>query len=271
MKIAYSTVACPDWSLEDAFNRGAEYGYVGLEVAYLEGQWVTPRLLKENQRRIRELSESSGCRAFAIAPHLVLGVGGAPGRAKALSEAQTLVELAGDVGACFVRLFGGASDSCATEEGLIRVLSEDLALLDEVAAGTGVSIALETYGPFSDPEQLAKVLQATDSPRVVALWDLLHPTRIGQPVPIVWQHLVGRLGYLHVKDARRDEDGNWRHARLGKGDVPVREALRALAMRGFDGFAVVEWEKANHGHLAEPEDVLPGEIATIREYTADLA
>lgn len=271
MKIAYSTVACPDWSLEEAFSRGAEYGYEGLEIAFIDSQWVTARLLMENQRRIRELSESSGCRAFAIAPHLELGVGGTTGRTKALSEAQTLVELAREVGAGFVRLFGGAPDSCMTLEGLIEVLSEDLALLDQVAAGTGVRIALETYGQFSDSQQLARVLQTIDSPRVVALWDLLHPTRIGQPVPVVWQHLVGRLGYLHVKDARRDEDGNWRHARLGEGDVPVREALRALAMRGFDGFVVVEWEKANHRQLAEPEDVLPGEMAKIREYTADLA
>jgi hypothetical protein len=42
-------------------------------------------------------------------------------------------------------------------------------------------------------------------------------------------------------------------------------------MRGFDGFVAVEWEKANHPHLAEPEDVLPGELAKIVEYTIDLA
>ena len=271
MKIAYSTIACPDWSLEEAFNNGAEYGYAGLEVAFIDGQWVTPRLLKENQRRIRELSESSGCRAFAIAPHLELGSGGITGRTKTLSEAQIFIELAGEVGADFVRLFGGASDSCATEEGIDERLSEDLARLDEVGARIGVKIALETHGQLSDSQRLAKLLQRIDSPRVLALWDLLHPTRIGQPVPVVWQHLVGRLGYLHVKDARRAEGGEWRHVRLGEGDVPVREALRALAMRGFDGFAVVEWEKANHQHLAEPEDVLPGELAKIREYTIDLA
>ena len=271
MKIAYSTVACPDWSLEEAFHHGAEYGYAGLEIAFIDGQWVTPRVLKENQRRIRELSESSGCRAFAIAPHLELGVDGITGRTKALSEAQIFVELAGEVGADFVRLFGGALDSCATEKGIVEVLSEDLARLDDVAARSGVKLALETHGQFSDSQHLARLLQRIDSPRVLALWDLLHPTRIGQPVPVVWQHLVGRLAYLHVKDARREEGGEWRHVRVGEGDVHVREALRALAMRGFDGFAALEWEKANHHHLAEPEDVLPGEMAKIKEYTIDLA
>ena len=271
MKIAYSTVACPDWSLEEAFNNGAEYGFAGLEIAFINGQWVTPRLLKENQRRIRDLSESSGCRAFAIAPHLVLGECGITGRTKALSEAQSFVELAGEAGADFVRVFGGAPHSSPTEAGIFEVISEDLARLQDVGARIGVKIALETYGQFSDSHRLARLLEMIDSPGVVALWDLLHPTRMGLPVPVVWQHLVGRLGYLHVKDALRDEDGEWKHVRLGEGDVPVREALRALAMRGFDGYAVVEWEKANHQHLAEPEDVLPGQLAKIREYTIDLA
>ena len=271
MKIGYSTIACPNWSLEEAFNNGAAYGYAGLELAFIDGQWVTPRLLKENQRRIRDLSESSGCRAFAIAPHIELGIEGITGRTKALSEAQTFIELAGEIGADLLRLFGGVPIHPANDEEIIRVLSEDLARLDDVAVSKGVKIALESHGHFSSSRRLAKLLDKVDSPRILALWDLLHPTRVGEPVPVVWQHLVDRLGYLHLKDARREGDDEWGQVRLGEGDVPVREALRALAMRGFDGFAAVEWEKANHPHLAEPEDVLPGELAKIVEYTIDLA
>ena len=39
--IGYSTLACPDWTLEESFERGSSYGYDGLEMGMIDGEFVT--------------------------------------------------------------------------------------------------------------------------------------------------------------------------------------------------------------------------------------
>ncbi len=172
MKFGYSTLACPDWTLEQAFNRGAEYGYEGLEIQFVDGRFVTPRLLKENLRRIRNLSESSGCRLFAIGTLVQLAQEGVTERTKALSEAQAFIELSGQLGVEFVRVFGGWTVVNRPDEWTIDVVSEGLGRLTELAAKFNVKLALETHDCFSNTGLLRRVLEKVDSPQGVALGDL---------------------------------------------------------------------------------------------------
>jgi len=38
--LAFTTLACPDWSWEQAVQRAVEYGYQGLELRGVEGRWT---------------------------------------------------------------------------------------------------------------------------------------------------------------------------------------------------------------------------------------
>ena len=40
---------------------------------------------------------------------------------------------------------------------------------------------------------------------------------------------------------------------LGKGDVPIMNALQILSADGYPGFYSFEWEKLWHPEIAEPE------------------
>ena len=44
MKLAFTTLACPNWSLEQAVAAARQYGYEGLELRLLDGELLRPDL-----------------------------------------------------------------------------------------------------------------------------------------------------------------------------------------------------------------------------------
>jgi sugar phosphate isomerase/epimerase len=280
MKIGYSNLACPDWTLEQAFDRGAQYGYDGIELQAIDGRFLTSRLLKENLHRIRKLSASSGCHLFAIGP--IIALSGMPVYHPALfpeevltesnnvlSEVEAFIEQAGYLGAEFLRVFGSWSRADPSEEYMMDIVRV-IVRVKEAACKCNVKLALESYGCLSNTAFLRRVLDKVDSPQVVALWDILHPHLLGQSVPVVWTNLADRLGYIHVQDARR-QGTKTKPVPLGDGEVPVREVLRTLALAGFEGFVSLEWEKAIFPDLAGPEVALPATVSKVRQFTTDLS
>jgi sugar phosphate isomerase/epimerase len=279
MKIGYSNLACPDWTLEQAFDRGAQYGYDGIELQAIGRSFLTPRLLVENLHRIRNISASSGCRLFAIGTAIALT--GTPSYHPALfppesliespnvlSEMNAFIEIAGCLGAEFLRVFGNWSIANPSEECLTDIVYV-VAKLTEAAAKSNVKLALESYGCLSNTAFLRRVIDEVDSPQAVALWDILHPYLLGESVASVWGNLEGRLGYVHVQDGHRHGEKT-KPVPLGEGEVPVREVLRTLAMGGFDGFVSLEWEKAIFPELAGPELALPATVAKIWQYSNEV-
>ena len=56
---------------------------------------------------------------------------------------------------------------------------------------------------------------------------------------------------------------------LGEGDVPLREMLDLLVSGGYEGYAILEWEKRWIPDLPEPEIVFPQYVATMRTWLAE--
>ena len=91
-----------------------------------------------------------------------------------------------------------------------------------------------------------------------------HTARVVEESPADSLDALGdRVYYLHIKDAVYDtshpqakKDG-WRDVEPGTGQLTLREALELLKVRGYDGYAMFEWEKRWHRDLPEPEDMFP--------------
>ena len=283
MKLSFTTLACPDWTLEQAFNNGAAYGYDGVEIESMDGhRLATPQLLKENVRRIRRLSETSGCRSLSILSHIQLAREDMEEQAEALSEAQLYLELLGDLDTEYLRVMGNWTLEKPNEEWLIDTASDSLSSLADMAADLNAKIVLETHDCFRDARMLCRVLERVDSPQVFALWDTQHSFRGGQTPAEVWSNLSNWVAHVHVKDARRNigtppaagskpevqahDIESWEAVPIGDGEIPIRDSLRVLADGGYDGFVSYEWEKHDHPNLADPEVELPAGAAKIREY-----
>jgi sugar phosphate isomerase/epimerase len=112
---------------------------------------------------------------------------------------------------------------------------------------------LETHDAFSSGKDVAELLGAVAGEGTGVLWDLNHPYR-QQETPEQRATLIGRETYhVHVKDS--DDAGGLRL--LGEGSLPLEALVKALHATGYSGYLALEWEKAWHPELAEPEVALP--------------
>ena len=97
------------------------------------------------------------------------------------------------------------------------------------------------------PEEVDRVLDATDPRYVKVLLDIAHYQQGGgDPVRAVRRH-ADRILFLHIKDVQSPLPGNtgdpmrsYRFVEIGRGQVDVRGVFAALAEVKFKGWAIVE-------------------------------
>jgi sugar phosphate isomerase/epimerase len=175
-------------------------------------------------------------------------------------------ELARDLGAPLVRVFGGNLPDDVPHQEAVAGAAETLRAFGDAAQAEGVSIVLETHDAFSTGVQVAELLAVTAHPAVFALWDLHHPYTQGEPIEETHRLLAPRIRYVHVKDGR---DGVC--TLLGEGDVPIFAMLDLIRGGGYDGPISVEWEKRWQPQIADPEIALPQYANALRAYLSGSA
>lgn len=271
MKLAFSTLACPDWTFEQGIEAAQRYGYAGLELRLLDGEIISSALTREQRQRVRALAQQANLPIIGLDTSLRVAQTDADMRAQQIREGVALLELAHDLEAPFIRVFAGPPGGIYEEEAIAGALAT-LEPLAQRGQQLGVAIALETHDAFSSSAAVAQVLNHIQDPLVGALWDFLHPYRVGETAQETAQHLGGRLLHVHVKDGQRPQEKyqEWKLTLLGEGDVPTLSMLAALQATGYQGWLSVEWEKKWHPELAEPEVALPQHIAQLREYLSAL-
>jgi sugar phosphate isomerase/epimerase len=269
MKFGVSTLGCPAWSLEDVAERAQEYGYDGVELRLLDGEVITPAAVRANRDRLGRLFVG-GPRLITLGTSIRIATPQPDERSRQLRELIEFIELARELGVPAVRVFGGRGAEGESFATTVDRAADFLNRAAEAAETAGVMIALETHDDFSKSEAVAAALAPVPSRSVAALWDVHHPYRMGENVAQAWTNLANRLAEVHVKDAIRRPDGSWQLVELGQGEVPVREIVRALALRGYDGYVVDEWEKKWHPEIPEPEVAFPHDLQKLKEWIADL-
>lgn len=260
--IGCSTLACPSWTLEQAAAEASRLGYQGLELRLVDGELVRPDLSRAARERIRRVLREADLALIALDTSIRLL--GEHSEASVGADMQAFLELSADLGAPLVRVFGGAAPEGTEASAAVERAARVLAQAAKEAERLHLRVGLETHDAFSAVRTVASVLSAVPSPRIGAIWDLLHTNRMGDTPYAVWQQLGSRILDVHVKDARRLVDDRWQLVLLGEGDVPVRECLEVLVDGGYQGPLVLEWEKHWHPEIEEPEVALPHEIRALR-------
>jgi sugar phosphate isomerase/epimerase len=255
MKLAFSTLGCPAWTVEEMARFAAKYEFDAVELrCHADGVHLSPEASRLEAAEVRESFAEEGVRVFALAGYPRFTTADAEERAKAVASAEKLVDLAAELGADFIRLFGGRIAEGMARQDAVKYGAECLRQVAAHAESTKVRIAVETHDDFCAAEELVKMLDAAAHPKICVCWDLHHPLRIAkEPVDRTAKLLKGRVGYCHVKDAFTDRDDHRHIVPVGAGDVPVADMLKLLARDGFDGYLSFEWEKKWHPELAEPE------------------
>ncbi len=268
MRLAFSTIACPEYTPEEAADAARRHGYDAVELYALEGERLTPDILGPGLARYR--------RAFAGVPLACLNSWGRLSMAEAAerraqeTQIARALELAHELGCPLVKTFGGELPPDAEPGAVFDYMAESLARLATRARALGTTLVLETHDGFSPSAHVAALLERVPDTGFAALWDVHHPVRVGETVGETDRAIGARVRHAHVKDARRMGEG-WELVPLGEGELPVRAMLARLAARSYDGVVALDWERMWHPELAAPDDALPRHAATLRSYLAEVA
>ncbi len=262
MRLAFTTLACPDWTFEQAADAAVRYGYEGLELRLLDGEVVGTDLSQEQQARVRRVCADAGLTLCCMDTSF-----GAADPAADLEEGFRYLELAAALQSPLVRIFGKAPAGEQLEQAAARA-GERLSALAERGRDLGVRVGLETHDSFSSGRAVAAVLAAS-SDDVGVIWDTLHPCRSGETAAETLDLISDRLLHMHIKDGNRQPDIKECQL-LGEGTVPVREILQALSQHGYNSWLAVEWEKKWQPQIAPPEVALPQYADTLRRYLKEL-
>lgn len=261
--IAFSTIACPAYTMSQMADAVRRYGYDGIELYALEGARLTPDILAARLDEAR--------RSFVGIPIVSINSWGKLSSAdldeRRRQEAQIgrAFELAAEVSCPLVKTFGGDLPGDRERTEVFDYMADSLWRLATRAGDLGVTLVVETHDGFCLGSDLAALLARVEHPHIAALWDVHHPFRMGES-PAQTDSFIGhRVAHAHIKDAVRI-DGEWTFRPLGAGQLPVRAMLSHLKARNFRGYVAVDWEKMWHPQIEGPEQALPHHISVLREY-----
>lgn len=270
MKLAFSTLGCPDWSWNETVATAKDLGYDGIELRGIEHQMYLPKALqlvgdqlKITTKHLNEIGLTISCLTSACYLHEA-------DFEAALKVGEEYITLASQMGVPFVRVLGDTNPEPGFKPFPRSQVSEGLKLLGKKAGQQGVTVLIETNGHLADSKLLADLLEEVAEPNVGVLWDLHHPYRFFNEEPQLTTSRLGKLiKYVHIKDSQLLH-GQLKYCMLGTGDIPVKESLKALKAIGYTGWLSLEWVKKWNPDIEEPGVVFPHFISTIERYLKEV-
>lgn len=251
MKLAFSTLGVPGLPLPDVLRLASTHGYHGVELRTHPEEPVHPGLDPAERADVAAEFKAAGIELLGLAGYTRVA---APGDDEpVIEEIRTLLDLAHDLGAPFVRVFPGADPTQSRQEA-DAVAARRLGTAAEYAADIGVRILLETHDSHRTAADAIRVLGLVGHRHVGSLWDVMHTWLGGEQPSESYAALAPYLGYVQVKDIASADDTT--PLPLGAGVLPLAECVEILSRHGWDGWLCWEYEKRWYEAAAPLEELL---------------
>mgnify|MGYP001496022032 CR=1 FL=1 len=272
MKLAFSTVACPEWTLDRVASYGASGEYDGVELrSFGHGSTqIACDPAMTASAKVRSMLEGAGLAAASIATGCRFDEVIFPpviGRAfadtdRSVREAKSALHMAAAIESGFVRVFafehrkgGGAGSE--------RLIIERLGMLADAARNTGVKVVLENGGSYPGGADVARLIAEVNHPLLGAAYSPLAAAACEEDPILGVNALADRLWMVKLKDQR---DGN--ACPIGEGELNCRGLVEHLSANRFGGWVVIEWDRLWRPELSAPESVLAEAATRVRLWAA---
>jgi sugar phosphate isomerase/epimerase len=254
--LSFSTLGCPDWTFNQIIDFAARHDYSGLELRGILHEMDLPKcsiFTSENRMATMKMMEDKGLRFVDLGSSCTLHFAEATERKKNLDEGRKFIDLAHNINCPFIRVFPNNFPKDQEKKATIDLIAQGLIELGDYAKGSHVSVLMETHGDMVKTVDLETVMQEANHPDTGLVWDVTNMwTETKEPPAQVYQRLKKYIRHTHIKDAKL-VDGKVQYVCLGRGDVPIFEAIDALAKDSYTGYYSFEWEKLWHPEIAAPE------------------
>jgi len=265
-QLAFSTLACPEWSADEVVDQAAAIGYDAIEWRGGEDGHVIVDWPISRRHELRQRMTDAGVSALAVTSYTSFVSGDERVRRDGIDSLRRHLDLASDIGAGTVRAFVGEIDDATPWSALIdRALEGLRAALD--GAPDGAVVGIEPHDDFARSAAIEPILAHLDPRRVGVVWDPVNSWGVGERPSTGLAAVRERIRYVQLKDARW-VGGDWELVPLGEGEAPWEDALRELSRTGSMPPLSLEWERVWHPDLAPAEIALPQALAVMRRHLA---
>ena len=267
MKIAFSTLGCPDFNWTDIYSMAKDFGFDGIEIRGLgkdifsdKAQPFAESQLPETVKKLSKLRLAIPCISSGCCLKF------SDKEEQNYQEIIKYIELASKLGTPYIRIL---ADIEPQPEGEVddEVVLSALHRLIPAAEKNGVILLVETNGVYSDTARLRQLLDNVSSDAVAALWDVHHPYRFVGETPGKTVHNLGAyIKYVHIKDSIV-KNGMVQYRMMGEGDLPIDDMMFALRSINYEGFVSLEWVKRWAPDLSDAGIVFPHFANYMERYT----
>jgi len=267
MKLSFSTLACPNWTLEQIIDAAVEFGAHGFDPRGIGPELDITKLpaFSSEIEKTRDLLKRKGVEVPCLNTSVKL-VTPAQDRWQAmLEEVRRYAVVARQLSSRYLRIFGGAVPEGMTRQEACVLARRHLQQVVKVCGGEGCMPLLETHDDWATSGQVMMLLKDFPPEEAGCLWDIEHPYRRGESPQTTAQALRPYIRHTHFKDSVL-KDGKSVPRLLGEGDLPLKEIINALRGTGYDQWICLEAEKRWHPDITpDPQITIPQFVAYMKK------
>ena len=273
IEFAFSTVACPDWTIDQVAEKAKAFGYDVVELRTL-GEGSTklasdPAL--SDPSKIRDVMAAAGVKVACLSTSLAFHDKQTGADKAAYFQAVKLLEMAAELGAPAVRFFGLKVMPGENRNSVLRRIGHRVPPIAEKATELGIEVLFENAGSFCIAKEWWWLLNLVNHPMVGMFWNIANAAvadrgKAGGGMAVTM--LNSRIRMVKVKDTKFGEGTGF--VPLGEGDCDVYRLLKKLRGIGFGGWISVEWDRAWLPGLAPADEYLPDALERLKKWMGEI-
>ncbi|EMD9248960.1 fructoselysine 3-epimerase [Cronobacter dublinensis] len=247
MKTGMFTCGHQRLPLEHAFRDAHELGYDGLELWGGRPHAFAPDLNAGGIKHVKELARVYQMPIIGYTPETNgypynMMLGDERMRRESLDMIKLAMEMAKEMEAGFTMISAAHAGYLTTPDAIWQRLADNLRELADFAEDIGMDLLLEALTPYEsnvvcNANDVLRALSMVSSPRLNSMVDICAPFVQGEPVMSYFDKLGDKLRHLHIVDSDGASDS---HYIPGEGKMPLRELMRDIIDRGYDGYCTIE-------------------------------
>jgi sugar phosphate isomerase/epimerase len=259
-KLAFSSLGCPQYTVDQIIEAARTYGYAGVSLRTVRGESLLPSLEEFSGSSLSATAakfRNAGVEVLCVSSGVRFTAANAEEREKELATAGAYADIAAALGSPYIRIFGGPYPEDQDKSVVYGHVVEGFQKACDMAASRGVSVLLETHDSFSRGETAKELVRSVGKDNLFIVWDILHSLRFGETFADTWRHAGPFIRHVHIKDSLEFGPDGFDLKLLGRGRVQISEAVQLLIDQGYSGFLEFEWEKGWHPDIPGPEIAFP--------------
>jgi sugar phosphate isomerase/epimerase len=228
-----------EWELPKLIAEARRLGFAALELRAdaRHAHGVELELSKAQRREVRDRVEDAYLEIACIGTGNRFESPEPASRQEQVDRARQFVELAADVGARRVRVFGNDMPAGVPRDEVVRYVGASLRQLGELAEPFGVDVLLEMHGQFNYWGFARPAVEAADHPRVGLVYNCDERDVVGGSVAATWSRVGDLVRHVHMHGF--------------DGAYPYPELFDLLLADGYDGYLSSEIEMREPRPTAE--------------------